>query len=102
MKFRTVGSRRNSAGRAAAANRVEAWTRGRFSLPQDAVVSVSQVECGLPGCPPVETVVMFWTAERILHRFKVFKPLEEVSAEDLPPAWLREALSRIDDEGGCC
>jgi hypothetical protein len=88
--------------RSAAGSRVKAWTRERFKLPQDAAISVSELACGLPGCAPLETVVLFWVAEQA-YRIKVFKPLEEVGAEDLPPAWFRDALAVGDgSDCGCC
>ena len=88
--------------RSAAGSRVKAWTRERFKLPQDAAISVSELACGLPGCAPLETVVLFWIAEQA-YRIKVFKPLEEVAAEDLPPAWFRDALAVGDgSDCGCC
>jgi hypothetical protein len=103
LKFRIRAPSRNSPERAAAAARVKDWTRGRFNLPQDAVVSVSQIECAVPGCPPLETVVMFWTEEQTRHHFKVFKPLQEVLLDDLPPAWLKDALAAVGGiDGGCC
>jgi hypothetical protein len=83
------------------AMRLKEWTRSRFALPRDATVSVSQVECTIPGCPSVETVVMFWTGAQHYH-FKVFKPLAEVRPEDLPPAWFKEALAASPGECGCC
>ena len=92
----------NTQERVAAAAKVKAWTRRRFALPHDATVSVSQIECTIPGCPSVETVVMFWTGAQHYH-FKVFKPLAEVRADDLPPAWFKEALAVPDGaECGCC
>ena len=36
------------------------WTRERFRLAADAIILVSEIACGLPGCPPLETVVVFW------------------------------------------
>jgi hypothetical protein len=83
----------------AAAERVREWTRARFSLPEDAVIMVTEVACGLPGCPPLETVVVFWTDRR--HRFKVFKRLAEVTEDDLPYAWLKDALA-ADFDLDCC
>ena len=44
-----------------ALDRIREWTRERFTLPGDAGILVSEVECKLPGCPPLETVVAFWT-----------------------------------------
>jgi hypothetical protein len=94
-----IGFRRKPPGHAAAADRVRAWTRERFALPADAVVMVAEVSCAVPGCPPIDTMVAFWT-EDTRHHFKVFKPVEEVAADDLPPAWLKRALA--DTEGiGC-
>jgi len=75
-----------------AIERVKDWTRRRFDLPMDAPVFVSEVTCSLPGCPPLETVVGFWTDEETRHHFKVFKPVANVVDEDIPPAWLRDAL----------
>ena len=88
--------------RSAAGARVKAWTRERFKLRQDTAISVSELVCGLPGCAPLETVVLFWIEEQA-YRVKVFKPLEEVAAEDLPPAWFRDALAVGDGpDGACC
>jgi hypothetical protein len=38
-------------------------------------------------------VVAFWNAERKHYHFSVFKPLEQVAEEDLPPSWYRDALA---------
>jgi nitrate reductase delta subunit len=86
----------------AAVDRVREWVRQRFRLADDAAILVSQISCGLPGCPPLETVIAFWS-EHGRHQFKVFKPVEEVVADDLPPAWMKNALVSV--EGGdweCC
>ena len=85
-----------------ALDRVTEWTRARFKLPQDAAILVSQVSCALPGCPPLETVVAFWT-ENGRHQFKLFKPVEEVVLDDLPPAFMKNALVAIEGIGcECC
>lgn len=83
-----------------ATRRIKAWTRQRFALPLDCSLLAVEVSCGLPGCPPVETIVAFWTAPDRRHSFKIFKPAVDVVEEDLPPSWLKEALVR--DEIECC
>jgi len=87
----------------AALERVRTWTRERFALPEDAAILVVQVACSLPGCPPLETAVAFRTAETTRHQFKLFKPVAEVAADDLPPGWMKPALI-VDEESGfeCC
>ena len=83
--------------------RVRAWTQVRFDLPAECAVMVSELACTLPGCPPLETVVVFWTPDGRRHLFKVFKPATEVTTEDLPFSWLREALVAVEgDTGECC
>ena len=88
---------------AAAVERVRAWTRQRFALAEETAVLVAQVSCSLPGCPPLETVVAFWTDEATRHQFKLFKPVAAVVLDDLPPAWMKNALV-ADEESGfeCC
>ena len=86
-----------------ALDRVREWTRARFKLTQDAPILVSEVACGLPGCPPLETVVAFWIDGDTRHHFKVFKRVEEVVPDDLPPIWLKNALIAVEGEGlECC
>ena len=96
------GFARKGPGDAEALERVRAWTRARFGLPADDVILVSELACALPGCPPLETVVAFWI-ESTRHHFKVFKPVEEVVVDDLPPAWLKNALADLEGIGcECC
>jgi hypothetical protein len=89
--------------RSAALERVRVWTRTRFALPEDAAILVAQVACSLPGCPPLETAVAFWTEGPTRHQFKLFKPVAEVLEDDLPPSWMKSALI-VDEESGleCC
>ena len=89
--------------RAHAASRVKAWTRSRFALASDATILVTELESAAPGFPPLSTVVAFWTAERKHYHFRVFKPLEQVSEDDIPPSWYREALAvTLATDCGCC
>jgi hypothetical protein len=83
--------------------RVQAWTRERFKLTEAATVLVTEIACGLPGCPPLETVVAFWTEDATRHHFKIFKPIREVVVDDLPLAWLKDSLAVPDGFGcDCC
>jgi nitrate reductase delta subunit len=82
-----------SRSRADAAARVKRWVRERFALGGDGTLLVSELENAQPGFPPLSTVVTFWDAERRHYHFRVFKPLEEVREDDIPPAWYRDALA---------
>jgi hypothetical protein len=87
---------------AAALERVRDWTRTRFSLAAEDTVMVSELSCTVPGCPPVETHLVFWTALG-RHHYKVFKPAGEVNENDLPPAFMKNALVALEGtDCGCC
>ena len=91
-----LGFIKKSPDHRAALDRVREWTRVRFRLPDDATIVVSEIACALPGCPPLETVIVFWEGET-RHHFKVFKPTIEVVDDDLPFAWLKDALAVPED-----
>ena len=81
-----------SPNRHEAAARVKRWARSRFALSDDVTILVSEIESGVPGFPPLQTVLAFWTAERRHYHWTIFKPLEDVAENDLPPAWYKDAL----------
>ena len=86
----------------AALERVREWTRERFKLSPEAAILVSEIVCKLPGCPPLETAVVFWEGET-RHHFKLFKPVEEVAYDNLPYAWMKESLILPEGFGcDCC
>lgn len=87
-----LGPARRGPSRIDAVQRLKDWTRERFALAEADTVLVTEGRTALPGFPECETLVTFWTEGGSPHHFRVFKPLEAVSPEDLPPAWMREAL----------
>jgi nitrate reductase delta subunit len=87
-----LGFKKKSAEHLEALERVREWTRERFKLAEDAAIMVAEVACTTPGCPPLHTVVAFWTADDKRHQFKIFKPIEDVVEGDLPYAWLKDSL----------
>jgi nitrate reductase delta subunit len=91
-----------SPSHSAALDRVREWTRARFALGEGTAILVAEVACAVPGCPPLETVIAFWSDER-RHHTKIFKPVAEVLEDDLPPRWMKDALVVADDfECTCC
>jgi hypothetical protein len=88
-----------------ALKQVQAWVRQQFRLPPQAVVMVTELACQLPGCPPLETVITFWDAPEatIRHHYKIFKPVAQVQQDDLPPWWMKDALTALPDwVCSCC
>jgi hypothetical protein len=86
-----------------AASQVKRWTRSRFGLSAGDTIFVSELEGGAPGFPPLRTVVAFWMGAGRHYHFSVFKPLGEVTEDDIPPAWYRDALAVTPGmDCGCC
>lgn len=77
-----VGLTKKSPGISAEQERVRTWTREHFNLGEEETIMVSELPCSDPGCPPVETNVVFWT-QAGRRQFKVYKPLAEVVPDDL-------------------
>src|ERR1700730_10757112 len=95
-------SKKRAGDNGAAASRVRAWTRTPWALTDEETVMVSEVACGVPACPPIETHLVFWTGAG-RHHFKIFKPLADVIEDDLPPAFMKNALVALEGvDCDCC
>jgi nitrate reductase delta subunit len=77
-----LGLTKTSPGNSTEQERVRTWAREHFNLPEEETIMVSELPCSDPGCPPVETHLVFWK-QGGRHQFKVFKPLAEVVPDDL-------------------
>ena len=92
--------------------KVKDWTRERFALGEAEIVMVSEVASKLPGYPPLQTAVSFWTRgsptgwgdpeDRQRHHFTVFKRVEEIEASDIPPAFMKSVLALSDGVACAC
>jgi hypothetical protein len=67
------------AGRDPRAAQIADLVRARLGLSGDTAVTVSQLRCREPGCPPVETVVAVLT--RPPRRWTLHRPLAEIDDE---------------------
>lgn len=97
------GASRPAPGHLEAVERVKEWTRGRFGLAEAEAVLVCETVPALPGFPPRQSVVAFRSGDGPAHRFRVFKPVEEIEPDDIPPAWMKGALAEASGPScGCC
>ena len=97
-----IGAFKQDAENVRALERVRAWTRECLELSQGDTIIVSEVACTVPGCSPIETIIAFWIGKK-RHLFKVFKPVDQVVIEDLPPAWLKDVLYASEETNlSCC
>ncbi|NTE89531.1 hypothetical protein G6L37_33055 [Agrobacterium rubi] len=73
---------RGSGGLLGRTREIKAWTRDIFNLPEDALVSVNELACHLPGCPPKETVVLMMFSDQTVQ-VSIHKAILEVTKEDI-------------------
>lgn len=72
-------------------SRVREWAEARFQPDDSDIVMVTEIECGQPGCPPLDTVIALLREGRAPVKFKLFKALAEVTEADVKrlgkPGW---------------
>jgi hypothetical protein len=78
---------RHGPGIVSKARLVKQWTREALVLDDEAIVSVSEVACALPGCPPRETIILVMGAERATRQVSIHRPLTEVNFKDVEAVW---------------
>ncbi len=86
-----------------ALRRVKDLVREHFRLTEAETILVTELACQVPGCPPLETILAFWGEDGRRRHYKVFKPVEQVFEDDLPPWWMKDALVQEEIFGcPCC
>ena len=83
---------RRTPGLVEQARAIKQWTRACLGFAEETVVSVNELACHLPGCPPKETVILVMNAERTLQA-SIHKALTEVAEADIVAAdWTENAV----------
>jgi len=67
--------------------RVKAWTLEALGLGQDAVVSVTELTCAEPGCPPVETVLAVFDPSGPTRLGRIHKATRDLTEADVIAAF---------------
>lgn len=78
--MRDLFARRAPPGRAGL---VKDWVIRRLDLTDDDLVTVAELACHEPGCPPVETVMTVHRADGKRRDWRLHKPLADVEEADI-------------------
>ena len=81
--MRDLFTRRAAPGHAGV---VKGWVTGRLGLTDADLVTVAELACHEPGCPPIETVVSLHRAGGGRRDWRIHKPLADVKEEDVQRA----------------
>jgi hypothetical protein len=83
---------RRTPGLVEQARTIKQWTRTCLDLAEDTAVSVNELACHLPGCPPKETVILVMNASKTVQA-SIHKALMDVAEADVvAAAWTDPAL----------
>ncbi|MCH1507552.1 MAG: hypothetical protein L7V86_28520 [Verrucomicrobiales bacterium] len=62
---------------------VKEWAYEYLPISKEATVSVMELECHEPDCPPLETVVVVMEQGKETRQWKFHKPIPEITQKDL-------------------
>lgn len=68
------------------ARSIKLWVREVLTMPDDAVVSVSELACHAPGCPPKETVILVMHGTETVQ-ISIHKAMKDVTDDDVAHAF---------------
>ena len=55
----------------------------KFNLPESTILSIAELNCHEPDCPPTETVVTARSIDGFTQNWKIHKPIDEISENDI-------------------
>ncbi|MGP1386603.1 MAG: hypothetical protein ACTS2F_23795 [Thainema sp.] len=63
---------------------IKTWVYDALTLPTDIPISISQLQCHEPGCPPVETVIAVMSQPT--QTFKIHAAAEQITINEVQQA----------------
>lgn len=96
--IRPFGSR--STGGSGEAGRIKGWVSWAFGVEDGTPMTVAELRCTEPGCPPVETVIGVLDTPGSPRTYKVHKPMAEVTFEDVTGLGIETGEIEKDRERG--
>ena len=55
----------------------------KFNLPESTILSIAELNCHEPDCPPTETVVTARSIDGSTQNWKIHKTIDEISENDV-------------------
>jgi hypothetical protein len=78
---------RNTSSVVGSARMIKQWTREVMELANDDVVSVNELACSLPDCPPKETVILVMRPGKETLQVSIHKSILAVAYIDVSVAF---------------
>ncbi len=74
-------SRSNLKAEPAKVKQVKTWITEILNLDEQVAISLNQLTCREPGCPPIETAIAL--AEQPPKQYKIHKAIAEIQQSDI-------------------
>ena len=55
----------------------------KFNLPESTILSIAELSCHEPGCPPTETVITARETDGRVTNWRIHKPINKVQKVDI-------------------
>lgn len=88
---------RNDTSVIASARVLKQWTREILALDNDDIVTVNELACALPGCPPKETIILVLLHQGETLKIPIHKAMREVTENDIASAFIDLDVGRLTD-----
>ena len=66
-----------------AVGRIKNLIKQKLGLPETTIVSVAELACHEPGCPPTETIITAHAEDSSKQNWRINKPISEISDNDI-------------------
>ena len=66
---------------------IKRWTRAALAIGTETVVSVNELACAQPRCPPRETIVLVLREGTPARKLSVHKAMVDLTEEDVVSGW---------------
>ena len=73
---------------------IKAWTRSVLCLEKSVLISVNELACSQPDCPPKQVVVLILSNEEPARTFSIHKALLDTSEKDVVDALSTEEWAK--------
>lgn len=61
--------------------KIKRWTAQALELDPAIPISINQLQCHEPGCPPIETVIVLMSSPP--QQYKIHKPISDITETDI-------------------
>ena len=67
----------------AAVGRIKDLIKHKLGLPETTILSVAELACHEPDCPPTETIITAHAEDNSRRDWRIKKPISEISEKDI-------------------